>query len=112
VSDPNKGHKADAHVKKPRRHWGREILGYVNRKRYERAAKRENETPADKAARTTATATVWMALFTCLLFLVTAGTYIEIKNGGADTHDLAVAAGKQADLRKRWPSKRKLKRKS
>jgi hypothetical protein len=84
--------------------WG---IRYIKRKLEERKAKRENEAPADKAIRVTATATVWMAVFTCLLFLVTAGTYIEIKNGGTDTHDLAVAAGKQADRMKDFADRMK-----
>jgi hypothetical protein len=75
-------------------------MRYIKRKVHKRAAKCKEETPIDKAARRTATATVWMAVFTCLLLLVTAGTYIEIKTGSADTHDLAVAAGKQADRTK------------
>ncbi len=57
--------------------WG---ISYIKRKMYERAAKKKEETPSDKSARVTATATKWMAVFTLLLFLVTGGTLIILKN--------------------------------
>lgn len=72
------------------------LIGYVKRKMHERAAKKKEETAADKAARITTTATVWMAIFTCVLALITGGTLIILKNqltemreGGVDTHNLA-----------------------
>jgi hypothetical protein len=55
------------------------------------------ETPTDTAARRTATATVWIAIFTVMLAVVNVITLYEVIEGGADTHALAVAAGKQAD---------------
>lgn len=73
----------------------------------ERRTKKENETPADRAARVTATATYWMALFTFVLAVVGVATLCvlriqlkEMHEGGVDTHDLAVAASKQADRMK------------
>lgn len=74
--------------------WG---IGYVKRKFQERKAKYEQESTADRAARRTAAATWWIAAFTIILALVSAKTLIEIHGGGIDTHDLAVAAGKQAE---------------
>jgi hypothetical protein len=75
----------------------------VNRKRYQRKRKKEEEAPTDRAARLTATATIWMAIFTLLLILVGGGTYWILKNqlremheGGIDTQNLARAAQKQA----------------
>ena len=77
------------------------FVGYVKRKRYERAAKKKNETPTDKAARRTATATVWMAIFTLVLAATSGLTIWILKNqlremheGGIDTHALAIAADK------------------
>ena len=65
--------------------------------------KEENETPSDRAARRTATATVWIALFTLVLAALSLGTLWilkrqlkEMHDGGTDTHNLATAAGSQA----------------
>jgi hypothetical protein len=58
------------------------------------------ETPVDRAARLTAAATVWIAVFTVVLALVGLGTLYEIIEGGSDTHDLAVAAKTQAEKMK------------
>jgi hypothetical protein len=81
--------------------WG---IRYIKRKIQERAAKKKEETAADKAARITAAATKWMAIFTFILVLVTLGTLLvlrsqlrEMQSGGKDTHDLADAAGKQQE---------------
>jgi hypothetical protein len=83
------------------------FVGYVKRKRYERATKKKSETPTDRAARRTAAATAWMAGFTFVLAATSGLTIWVLKNqlremhqSGADTHDLAVAAGKQADAAK------------
>lgn len=69
------------------------LLGYRRRK----------ETPADRAARLTAQATVWLAVFTVCLVLTSVGTVVILRNqlremheGGIDTHNLATAAGEQA----------------
>jgi hypothetical protein len=81
--------------------WG---ISYIKGKLHERAIKYKDETPTDKAARRTATATIWMAAFTVILSVVSIGTLLilkrqlaEMHEGGIDTHILAVAAGKQAD---------------
>ncbi|MGD1096774.1 MAG: hypothetical protein ABSB35_32875 [Bryobacteraceae bacterium] len=57
----------------------------------------EPKSSADKAADRTATATVWIAIFTIILALVSGFTLYEVIEGGTDTHALAVAAGKQAE---------------
>jgi len=72
-------------------------IGYIKRKLQERRTQKERETSADKAVRTTARATFWMAWFTFALTILSALTLREIHTGSADTHDLAVAAKKQAD---------------
>jgi hypothetical protein len=58
--------------------------------------RRPKESSADKAARKTADATVWIAAFTVVLALVSSWTLYEIHAGGADTHKLAEAAQDQA----------------
>jgi hypothetical protein len=84
---------------------------YIRDKLEERRARREQETSADKAARLTATATVWMAVFTVFLALLNGVTVLILRNqlkemheGGVDTHalaqasqDAASAAGDQAN---------------
>src|ERR1035438_24270 len=72
---------------------------YVKRKMHERAAKRKEETPTDRAARISATATAWMAIFTLVLMLVGVGTYFILKNqlhkmheGGTQTDKIIAAA--------------------
>ena len=56
------------------------------------------ETSADWAARKTASATIWIAAFTVILALVSLFTLFEVIEGGADTHTLAEAAKKQAEV--------------
>jgi len=73
--------------------WG---VGYVKRKIKERKAEREKETSDQKALRITASATKWMALFTCVLAILSFLTWWEIHTGGVDTHNLALAARDQA----------------
>jgi hypothetical protein len=75
-------------------------ISQIKRKLEERKAKYKEETPADKAARRTATATVWIAAFTVVLAIVGSITLYEVYEGGADTHDLAVAAKEQAGAAK------------
>ena len=58
--------------------------------------RRPKENPADRAARITANATVWLAVFTVVLAAVSSWTLYEIHAGGADTHKLAEAARDQA----------------
>lgn len=81
--------------------WNR-LVSDVKRQISGRASKAQ-ETVADKAARTTARATVWMAVFTLVLGLTNLGTIWilvnqlnEMHTGGIDTHALAEAAKKQA----------------
>jgi hypothetical protein len=62
----------------------------------ERTAKKQKETPADKAARVTARATLWIAIFTLVSVAVSFFTFLilrsqlkEMHEGGVDTHTLA-----------------------
>jgi hypothetical protein len=52
----------------------------------ERAAKKKQETATDKAARITATATKWMAVFTFVLAFVGVGTLLVLKNQLKEMH--------------------------
>jgi len=87
--------------------WWVRFIRYAKRKMDERATKKQKETPSDKAARVTANATVSIAIFTVVSVAVSFGTYLilkgqlnEMHDGGIDTHNLAVAAGKQAEAAK------------
>jgi hypothetical protein len=79
------------------------FIGYIKRKVQERRAKKQQETPTEKAARRTAVATVWIAFFTFVSIAVSGGTLwvlkrqlTEIRGTGSDTHTLAQAANTQA----------------
>ena len=51
----------------------------------------------DKAAQRTATATVWIAVFTVILAIASGISLYAVIDGGKDTHELAVQAKNQAD---------------
>ena len=72
------------------------FVHYSFRRYRKKKAEKKPETPVDRAARRTANATIWVALFTLVLALVSTFQWKEIHDGGKDTHELAVAAGKQA----------------
>jgi hypothetical protein len=59
-------------------------------------AKKHEEPPADRAARRTANATIWMAIFTLILATISVATLIEIRRGEPQTADLVAAANIQA----------------
>jgi hypothetical protein len=103
LAETDKGTNSKTQVEKPRAKLVRSVWGisYIKRKFHERKAKYEAEIPTDKAARRTATATVWIAVFTVLLAIVGAITVHEVIEGGTDTHLLAVATdqlAKNADI--------------
>lgn len=68
-----------AQIEAPRKNGWVRFVGYIKRKRDERAAKKQNETPTDKAARRTAVATIWMAIFTFVLAATSAFTIWILK---------------------------------
>jgi hypothetical protein len=95
--------EAAPEIEKPRRRWGSRLIGYVKRKYHQRRAKKKHESPADRAARRTASATIWMAVFTVVLATVSGLTLLilkrqlqEMHDGGVDTHKLASSASDQA----------------
>jgi hypothetical protein len=60
-------HQINNPRQRPRCEWWRRLVGYIKGKTNERRTKRQQETSADKAARKTATATVWIAFFSFAL---------------------------------------------
>jgi hypothetical protein len=103
LENENKDQPAAKPVPPPPSLWVR-FVGKIESKLQERKAKKAAETPVDRAARITATATVWMAAFTAVLVAVGILTlYVlktqlkEMHEGGIDTHNLAEAAGDAAN---------------
>jgi hypothetical protein len=117
LSDTSKGAKATYNTESPKNHWGIRLINYVKRKLEQRKAKKQYEQPADRAARRTAWATIWIAGFTLVLAVVSYLQWQELKGSdkqtdrllclyqqqlaqltkqAGDTHDLAVAAKTQA----------------
>lgn len=73
---------------KPRRTWWGGPISYVKRKAQDRKAKKKQETPTDKAARRTATATFWIAGFTFVLAAVSYFQWRELQSSGRQTDQL------------------------
>jgi hypothetical protein len=72
VENTNKPASTDTPIKQPRDNWRIRLIRVVKRKKEERAAKKQKETTADRAARVTANATVWIA---CVSIVVGLGTF-------------------------------------
>jgi hypothetical protein len=68
-----------APIARPRNWWWIRLIGYMKRKMDERAAKKQNETPVDRAARVTAKATAWIAVFTLVSIVVSSVTLLILK---------------------------------
>jgi hypothetical protein len=85
LPDANGGNDADAEVKQPRLPGVRSIWDIRQIKRYfeKRKAKYKDKKAADRAARRTANATVWIAAFTVILAVVGSITLYEVIEGGA-----------------------------
>jgi hypothetical protein len=105
VENTDKSASADAPIAQPRDMWWVRFVGYIKRKIDERTAKKQKEPPVDRAARVTANATLWIAIFTFVSVAVSVGTFLilksqlkEMHDGGVDTHNLAQAAMDSADL--------------
>jgi hypothetical protein len=84
VSDANDSEKAASEIKLPEPPPVRSIRGtsYIKRKLRGSRAKRENDTPEQQAARSTAMATWWIAIFTIVLACVSIMTLKQINKGG------------------------------
>lgn len=89
LADADEGQNSNAPVEKSRSKRVRAVWGIGHRKRkmHQRAAKYKKETPTDKAARRTATATVWMAVFTFVLVAVAGGTLVILRNQLREMHE-------------------------
>jgi hypothetical protein len=94
------GEQPNKPAKNPRGGFWRWLILHSERKVHQRRARHERkkseEKPEDKAARRTATATVWIAILTVVLAAVGVLTLIELIEGGADTEALVDASRKQA----------------
>jgi hypothetical protein len=102
MPDAQNGNETNTPVEAPNepRGWTR-LVSNVERKMHERHSKKQEESPTDRAARVTAKATVWLAIFTVVLAGTSIGTVVILKNqlkemhdGGIDTHALADATEK------------------
>ena len=99
-SETGRGSASDPPRMEPRPKLWRRFICYQMRMSHQRKTEREkkhaDEKPQDRAARKTANATIWIAIFTIVLALANIWTLVEVIRGGSDTHALAVAAGYQA----------------
>lgn len=103
MNDTDNGEAAERQIEQfCRQRWTR-LIGYIKRKVKDRRAKKQRESTAEKAARRTAWATVWIAFFTFVSIAVSSGTLWilklqvkEIHDSSSDTHALAQAADTQA----------------
>lgn len=121
MTDQSKTANPDHQGQNPRRHWWFRFIGYVKRKAQERKSKRHNKQTGEWTARHIVAATWVIAGFTAVLAFVSYFQWKELQSSGVqtdrllclyskqleqftkqagDTHDLAVAAGKQADRTK------------
>jgi hypothetical protein len=96
LADQSDGDQPRKPASDPESDPGLGIVHYIKSKFDAYKAKKEAEAPADKAARRTANATIWIAAFTVILAVVSYFQLRELHSGGADTHDLASAAQEQA----------------
>lgn len=105
MENTEKPASTNAPITQSRDNWWIRLIRYPKRKVDERAAKKQKETPSDRAARITADATKWIAVFTFVSVAVSFFTFVilksqlkEMHDGGVDTHTSAEAAKKAADV--------------
>jgi hypothetical protein len=105
MENTDKSDNASPPIQQPRNWWWVRFIGYTKRRIDERAAKKQKETPMDRAAKITATATRWIAFFTFVSVAVSFGTFWilksqlkEMHDGGTDTRNLAEASVQQVKL--------------
>jgi len=104
MSDTGDTSLPDPQIKVPRPRWWARSIGAVRRKFQERREKIKHESDAVRAARRATNATIWMAIFTVVLAVVSFSTLLvlkkqlgEMQSGGVDTKKLATAADNQAN---------------
>ena len=86
MANKGKGPNTNSPIQPLRETWWVRFVGYLKRKMHERTTKKQNETPADKVARITAKATVWMAVFTFVLAFTSIATVGILKNQLRDSY--------------------------
>jgi hypothetical protein len=86
-----------------RNHWWIWLIRYTKRKLKDRRAKKQNESTIDRAARKTATATIWMAFLTLMLAVISGGgiwisykTLKEVQSSGTQTAETISSLKSQA----------------
>jgi hypothetical protein len=97
MTDGDTGRKAGYRIKRVHKDAWAGVVAKIKREFAERAAREQEESPADRAARRTADATVWIQRLTWVLAAVAALTLVELIQGGADTKALVDASKKQAE---------------
>lgn len=80
MKDRHKTTNTDAPAARISANWWRGLVSYIKAKRDERAAKKKQEAPADKAARKTSAATIWIAIFTSALAAIAFYQFFILKN--------------------------------
>ena len=80
-------------VEPPSNPWWTRLIRYVKRKMDERAAEKQKETPMDRAARVTANATAWIAVFTLVSVGVSVFTFLILRRQLTEMHDASVQTG-------------------
>ena len=78
---------ANDQVTQPNNSWRTRFVSYIKSQLQQRKAKKEQETPTDRAARLTAAATVWMAVFTFILAGTSGFTIWILKNQLREMHE-------------------------
>jgi hypothetical protein len=76
------------------------LISYVKRKMGQRKAKKQNEPAVDKAARVTASATRWIAIFTLVSVLVNVRMFLVLRSQLREMHDATVQTGTAATAAK------------
>jgi len=93
LTDTDSGEDVERKVEQLCQKWWIGLIDYVKRKMSQRKTKKQNETPSDKAARRTAIATIWMAIFTFVLAFTSGLTIWILKNQLKEMRD----SGTQTD---------------
>jgi hypothetical protein len=98
LEDTGDSTQPDPPIQHPHRHRWSWLIRYIKRELHKRRAKKQQESPTDRAARKTSSATIWIAVFTVVLAFVSGFTLYEVIEGSSDTHTLAEAAKRQAEV--------------
>lgn len=85
MSETNGGARITPNGETRGRHWWTRFVCYVKRATKERKSKKKQENSADRAAKKTADATVWIAAFTIILAIVSSLQWWELQSSSAQT---------------------------